>query len=371
MKINSYLYVLLLVISVSCIDSYDFTISDGDDGIVIESFISNISYTESLDFPSDGRYFEVILHYTSDVVNVYDEYISDATVQLKDSNGNIWQYTKSESDEGYYYLCNDDFKASFGTKYQLQVNLADGSVVSSEWCSMPMEQTEVNDLYYEETIVEKYKSTSNDEIILSYEGINVYLNSPVNTDGSTMRYKWSFDPLWTYEAPYSYESQTGYRCWVTNPNYLSGYTLYEGTKSEVTNELFFLETTGNERIYEYFSVLIDQQVVNEGYYNFYSDLKAQNSRGGLFEEPPFSLTTNYTSDNSKINVSGYFDVVTENAIRWVFDKNELSYDVENDLMEECDSHTCPGGPCPPKACSDCRYYIHGDAVITPPAWWPN
>ena len=83
-----YIYILLLFISfTSCVERYEFVVINNTEGIVIESFISNKSFNNTLEYPSDGRYFSVKISKTSDVKNVKVEKLSGAKVSLIDELG--------------------------------------------------------------------------------------------------------------------------------------------------------------------------------------------------------------------------------------------------------------------------------------------
>ena len=94
-----------------CVEPFDFVIENEQPSLVIEAQISNTSFNESRDYPSDGRYFEVILRRTSSVTNIRDEVVTNATVILEDDAGSEWNYIESPIGSGHYFLFNDEFKA--------------------------------------------------------------------------------------------------------------------------------------------------------------------------------------------------------------------------------------------------------------------
>jgi hypothetical protein len=102
---------VIVLFCFSCIEKYDFNVKKGNNGLVIESFISNKSFRETLSIPSDGRYFSVLLRLTSDVDNVRDKKVGDACVYLLDNSGTKWLYEIDKKIVGYYYLCDASFKA--------------------------------------------------------------------------------------------------------------------------------------------------------------------------------------------------------------------------------------------------------------------
>ena len=132
-----------------------------------------------------------------------------------------------------------------------------------------------------------------------------------------------------------------------------------------SKDLFFVEIEGNERILNEFSVLIEQQVMNEDYYFFWKEMQDLNQPDGVFATPPFNLKSNLTASKGK--VYGYFGVVREQAVRWYFNRTDLSYNVPNWLPEECQRECGPG--CPPPPCFNCLRYEGGDVTNIRPTWW--
>ena len=59
-------------INFSCVlmcKRYEFLIENEQPSLVVEGYISDKSYNETLQYPGDGRCFSVKISYTSDVIN--------------------------------------------------------------------------------------------------------------------------------------------------------------------------------------------------------------------------------------------------------------------------------------------------------------
>ncbi|MCK5470457.1 MAG: hypothetical protein KAI99_18170, partial [Cyclobacteriaceae bacterium] len=70
---RSFAVIILLLLTADCVEPYNFRIENNQPTLVIEAHISNVSFLETKDYPSDGRYFSVKLSYTSDVINIRNE----------------------------------------------------------------------------------------------------------------------------------------------------------------------------------------------------------------------------------------------------------------------------------------------------------
>ena len=369
MKLNKF-YILLLTLSLfSCVEKYEFSVDNDEIGIVIEAFISNKSYTNTVEYPSDGRYFKVKIKHISNVTNVADSVISYANVRLLDNQNNIWNYIEDWNNPGEYKLTDPNFKSIFGVKYKIQVTIPSGEKFESSWETMPVENTILGKTSIEQTSIHKYTWIDEGEKeIRPYPGINVSVKLNENISNDNVYYRWDYEPLWIYIAPFADDDGPVKKCWVTSDYYLNHFTLEEVNKGNYDKNLFFIETKGNNKVYEYFSVLIKQKAVSKDYYHYHKELIEQSSNaGGIYAQPPFNLKTNFTCTEGDAKVVGYFGVYTENATRWVFNKHDLDYGIYNDVKEICE----PMMEFPvmaPTPCTSCLK-AQGDAKNSPPWWW--
>ena len=368
--LKNFAFFLLFFGAAACVEPYNFVIRDDERSLVVEAFLSDKSYSETLTYPSDGRYFSVKLSRTSDVINVRSEPIAYAAVELQSDLGDTWEYTESPAVAGLYELLNDDFKAQQGIRYRLRIQLSDDEIYESAWESLPaIEPPPMGIIGFEETVIRKYAIEANEEVVVSVKAIETRIEIPENNTNSPLYYRWTYMPHWIYIAPLSPSViLPGHTCWITTPHYLRNYSIQKDFVGGYTKGLFFMETVRNDRIFEKFSALIVQYAMTEPYYNFWSEMREQNQEASIVDKPPFNLATNFHSLNSDLRVAGYFGVVNEQATRWYFTKKDLSYAVENTLKEDCLASY--GGP-PAPECFDCRQYSRADATNVKPSWWQD
>lgn len=349
----------------SCVEPYQFVIKDNEPGLVVEAHISDKSFKETLNYPSDGRYFTVRLTSTSNVTNVRASPIQFAKVQLSNDHGDVWDY--SESAPGVYTLFDDEFSAQAGVQYKLIIKLSDDRVVESGWESLPgTAPPAMGEITFHEEDIQKYVVQANEQVLVTAKGIRTKIAIPENTSHDPLYYRWSFVPHWIYKAPLSSAISPGYICWATDPYYIRNYALLQLNNSgNFSKDLFFMETVRNERLFEKFSALVVQHTISEDYYYFWKEMQEQNENGAIFNKPPFNLKSNFRSLTDDKAIAGYFGVVQEQATRWYFDKTELSYYVDNTLMKDC---TVPFQD-PAPECFDCREYSFGVATNVKPSWW--
>ncbi len=361
------MYLLLFYLMGGCVEPYKFVITDIESSLVVEAFISDKSWRETVEYPSDGRYFTAKLSRTGDVTNVRSEPVSFASVVLENDRGASWQYSESSEETGVYSLLDEDFKAEQGVQYKLTVRLPDERTYESTWQALPSaSEPPMGEINYQEVQYKKYAIQANKEVIVTVNGIQTLISLPQNNSGTTLFYKWNFYPTWIYIAPLSPSAiLPGYRCWVSTPYYLRDYMLQGDNVGGYNKDLFRMETIRNERIFERFSALIVQYAMTKDYFTFWKEMQEQNQDGAILDKPPFNLHTNFREKNDEGKVYGYFGVVHEQARRWYFEKDQLSYFVVNTLKKDCTVPYQDPGP----SCFDCREYTFGNPSNVRPAWW--
>jgi hypothetical protein len=330
---NRVLITCLAFVFFACREKYDFNVESGSKSLFFESSISDISYEQSAEFPSAGRYFKVRLTQTTRADNVQDKKIFGTKVILNDSERNSFQYEEDRKGIGWYYLKSEDFRAKKSVSYQLIIDLKKGPHFESKWEKMPEVENTQGEISFYEVNENMFKWEVGERIIKNKEGINV--NIGVKRGSNEPRFlKWNFDPLWLYKAELtSIDSPVRY-CWVTSRYDFKDFVLQKDNgKDAYSKQLFFLETKGNEFVYQYFSALIHQELITEGYYNFWKDFEAQKDKGGLYDQPPFGLPTNLNTTDSDWTVNGCFGVVAEKTTQWEFTVDQLSYNVINNLYD--------------------------------------
>lgn len=359
-------FLLLFLLIAGCIEPYEFVIRDASPSLVIEAYISDRSFTETLSYPSDGRYFTVKLSETGDVTNSRPKPVNGAIVELESSAGERFVYNPAA--DGLYMLINNDFKAEAGVTYRLRVSLEDETVYESGWEALPdTEVPPMGDISFTEDEKQVYVMEAMQWVLRPKKIFTANIHVTENPSRETIYYRWTYEPMWIYFAPLGSSIDPGYKCWATDKNYLNSYTLQTDRAGGYRKDLFFMPTIRNERIFDQLSVLVLQHATTEPFFSFWNEMQQQNEGSALLDIPPYNLKTNFTSLAGGKRVSGYFGVVKEQAKRWYFSRKDLSYNVVHTLRADCLVDYGPGGPAP--ECLDCREYSFGKATTVEPSWW--
>jgi hypothetical protein len=355
-------FFLSLFIFISCIDQFNFKNSEVTPSLVVEGFISDISYNESLLLPNDGRYFSIKLKYTSIVKNIHDEIVYDAVVRLISDDGFYWNYTPEYVQGNFQYLLKDaDFHVESGKKYKIQIILSNGDSYESDFQGIE-EARPIGDISFEETVETKPKFILGEMQLVTVKGINVYIDIP-KSDTPT-NYRWDLLPSWIFVAPNASELSPYKTCWVTGQYYLRDFILANKTRGGYKEKLAFIETSSNERIAFELTLFVRQHVINDQTFQFWSEIKDQTTAPGLFDSPPYNVSTNIKPIGHDTKVYGFFGVHQESSRRWYFTPNELSYTVS--FQVTCDPRPPPFDS---NVCLNCMAVSNGDPINQKPNWW--
>lgn len=355
----------------SCVESYDFKIKASDQNVVIETYLSDMSFNESLSIPSDGKRMFVRLSYSSDVESKWGEALNGYRAILYSRDGNCWDFGSPSN--GMCTPIDDDFHIESEMHYKLQVILPDDNVIESTWEKLPLQQDDpMGEITFKKTEKQVYKYVVNEKTIATEKGVEVLLNVPENKNNEKIYRRWQFEPMWQYTAPFASQLHGGKKCWITNSNFLNEYILQSEQMGGYIKELFFIPTEQNNRVNELFTVLVYQQTISEDYFNFWLQLQEQIYPNGIFDAPPSNLPTNFTCiTDESIKVSGFFGLMNVTAKRWYFNVDDLNDGSFNNNGLYCQQKVADPYAHVPEECFDCRLYPHGDATSEKPKWWPE
>ncbi|WP_339877837.1 DUF4249 domain-containing protein [uncultured Algoriphagus sp.] len=359
--------IALLLILTACIDPITFETGSEPRRLVVDGFISNISFEERAYLPAPASKFYLALRWTSNVDNVKDEVISGAKVSLIASDGTTIDYLWSEADQRYLIL-DDSFAAKEGVNYKVHIETANGAVYESDPDSVhPAPQLEEVEVDYQ-TIVKSIDVAGQAQLV-NQRGVQVSVPLPSHS-GEPYRLRWKIIPSWIFETSRLPVENSNQQCFATNLYEYQDIKVWEDKNGGYSRDLFFLETDDNEQVQYGFSAYITQYSLSPAGFEFWNQLAIQQqSGGGIFDPPPFSLITNIRNVNNPDElVSGYFYVAHESSIRWNLSPEDLPYNLQ--FIDACEP--IPGVPyIPPAGCSNCLEYrgVHTDITNEKPEWW--
>ncbi len=367
-RMKTIYFIFSLLLMSSCIEPIDFETGEEPRRLVVEGLVTNNSYVDRQSFPGPAERFYVSLSWTREVINEYNETISDANVQLISSDGDIIQYLWNPETQRYE-IPFDNFRVISGVKYHLEIQLASGETYVSEEDEL-YDSPQISQLSaFNETRIKEIQVRDQTSIV-EQRGVRLAVSLPEHNDNKTYYYRWKVVPGWVFESSMLNTGNPNKTCYITNKFYFQKINVREDRAGGYDETLFFLETDDNDRVEYDFTALIIQYSLSPDAYAFWEELALQQqSGGGIFDPPPFPLTSNIRNINDpEEKVSGYFMVAHESVKRWFINMSELPYNLT--FPDPCEP--VPGVPfIPPRGCSNCLDYAGGHTSITnqKPSWW--
>ncbi|MEO9803784.1 MAG: DUF4249 domain-containing protein [Reichenbachiella sp.] len=347
----------------ACVEQFNFDVSHESPLLVVEGFVSDLSYDDIQNYPVDARYFEVKLKITSGVKNKHDEPVAGAEIQVIDDLAESWEYTEVEP--GIYRLFFEDFKAEAGRSYMLNLELSNGDRYESNF-EMPPPNQELADFFFEEEVITGYDIKAGEVVITPLKGITYKAKvADLGTQTDFVRYRWDFTTTYGVIAWGLDEDDINYKCWITTGFFFKNFVIAKDLEGGSTHDLFFLETN-DQHLHEGFTVSFRQTALTADFYQFWEDVESQEKQEQLFAPPPYNIVSNMRAVGHDKPVYGYFGVVSEKFHRWYFSKKEISYYIDYpESLQRC-------GVPPAPECFDCRLIsrpINSIITNTAPTWW--
>ncbi len=305
MRLSS-LIVFIMLISVSCIESFIPETTSYDDILFIEARVTNDD--KLLPKVSVSRSAPIGIDETPDVRRP----VSGANIYIICNDGS--EYPFYEYVSGEYLPVDSDFTGETGKSYKLILYHGENTYESNfEKLRYSPSIDSIN------AVPAKKKKTETDEPV---DGLQFFISTHDDNPPPSY-YRWILDATYRYNVPFSsthiyngstpvmYDSWDVTYCWKSydiNGIFISTTEgLIENTV--INAPLNFTDQYGDALSLKY-SLNARQLSISKQAYEFWSDLdKLINQTGGLYESQPFRLEGNIrcTTDPS-VNVTGIFEV---------------------------------------------------------------
>jgi hypothetical protein len=285
MKNKWLLFPLLLLLPWQCVDPFLPDLKDNENLLVVEGAISN----------APGPYV-VTLSRTKGINYPFPEPLSGAIVTLVEEGGE--QEALEETAPGSYSTSPSGIQGKAGKKYKISIVTADGLAYESAYEEILA--AEPIDAVYAEV-----ERRVDPEFAYDLAGYQFYLDASIQNQDNKY-FLWKLTETYKFNAdlliPFYYEGQT-----LPFPKPDSLFTCYKTSDvkdifvfdaKRLTNPniqrlpLHFVDTE-DRRLYLRYSLLTKQFVISKAAYEFWSNIKKQNSGlGALYTSQPFQIRGN-------------------------------------------------------------------------------
>lgn len=295
--------------------------------------------------------------------------IDNANIFLKDDLGNesfvplrfSGQYRRVlEGGEGEVVI-------EAGRSYQLEVNLGQGRIYTSafEQLSDVPEATAIN------YAVETREAINETGSIVDQNFVRFFIDTPLRVNGADSKavLKWDMEGVHKIVESVPADAQVPNQrtCYVFEDLQLERPVVFNGNESgkEILERQFIIEERVDSRFAQGFYLVVRQQSITEGAFDYWESIrKVVDRSGNFFDEPPGKIRGNFSNlEDPNEDVFGYFSAVQEDTIRLYIPPSALGLTI----FPECPS-TIPAGQDPPRAfCFDCQ--LLRNSTTQKPDFW--
>jgi hypothetical protein len=356
-------FIILFIISLfsSCIEPYSPKLNGYESLLVIDGLITD-----------ENSACTIRLSRTFQEQNSSPVMVPDATVSVKDDNGNV-SYLKNSGD-GIYKTDINEFRGIPGRTYILHILTKENEEYESDQCLM-QSVPDIDLIYFarDQRLVNNGSETE--------DGVGIYLDS--KTDNNQY-YRWTFEETWKFRVPnpMKYEYVKGPTqntpvilqvsdikefCWKNSQSdnilirSLSETQVEKIEKQPIT----FIATEKTDRLLLQYSILVKQYSISKSEYEFWNNLLEVNETGAdIFARQPYAVISNiHNIKNPKEQVLGFFQVSAVSQKR----KNIVYRDVASmglrfysypcQTLERAPADFETRCMCPPKTWDDVYWYM--------------
>ena len=330
-------FLILISITISCIEEFNAGTIEFEDAIVIEASITN-----------ELSFQKVLLSRTFRFEENGPQAESGATVQITSSTN--MTYTFHETELGVY-ISDIQFSAQPSVSYQLSVTSGNGRAYTSEPTELTSSSSGIDDIY-------ALRETNLDGV----DGIAVYVDSSDPTNSSKY-YRYEFEetykiiaPRWVSDqfiitnldpfaftiGPRTQEERVCYNTVKSQGRLIaSTYLLSEDRISKFLVKFFPLDDIRNNSRY---SIMVKQHTISAPSHRFFETLNNLSSSESLFSQnqPGFLARNIFSTTNPEEKVLGYFDVSSIAQERFFFNRSD--YTIERYPWSTCDPYLASSQP---------------------------
>jgi hypothetical protein len=342
MKMNKYIYIILLAVIVSCKKPYDPPIVSSDNHyLVVEGVINSGNDSTFIKLSRTVKLSE----------NVSTQVVANYTVVVEAEHGG--NYVLQSEGNGTYDIGPMHLDAS--QKYRLHITTPDGKQYASDY--------------------EIVKSTPPIDSI-GFAPKNNYLQIYANAHDATNNtryYRWDYSEAWRFHAKYQsgyiadgndvrnrLPSEGIYYCYASDRSS----NIVIGSSEKLSQDVIFQSpittiSSDAEKLELRYSILLKQYALTKPAYQFWENLKKNTEQlGSIFDAQPTQLQGNIHNVNDPAEpVIGYISVTNPQSKRIYINKGQLPNNWIEKYPFDCGMPDSAFYSHPGTGTNDVRFYI--------------
>lgn len=303
---------LFFIATTNCVEPYDFKPTDNNAYLVIDGIITQANEINRVRLTNSTAYG----------TNTIAKPIENAKIKLLNSN-NESEYFIEEGD-GYYAHYGFSLNIQVGETYHIEISIGE-----KKYQSIPEKLPEP---IVPDSVSFKlgYKSEINTYgIEVSYENIDVFINTPINVDGEKSYLRWKTNESWSFTEIKCSPLHNPKTCYMTRELNEDKFFIY--SSEAITGTYLSNKFVANKRILDnvefierhYFNV--EQYTITKEAYAFWERaVQIASPSGDIFDLPPAQFSGNVYNVNDKDEVVlGYFEVAGESIKRILLYRDDI------------------------------------------------
>jgi len=291
-------YILLIfLLTVNCVTPFEFEPEEGGTYFVVSGGINQLDEINKIKLSFSTRYGS----------NSNARPVEDATVVLVNSQNQKEQFY--HEGEGIYAHYSFQIPVEVGESYQIEIAYRN-KIYRSDLEKVP--QPVVPDsLSYNVGYAATVNVIGNE---VTYENINIFINTPINTNGKNSYLRWKVDESWAFTERWCsplYSPRTCYMYGKLEPERIFLYSSEEISGNYLEGKLIAQKRILDrvEFIEKHFFNAHQYTLTKEAYEYWEKVTNLANPSGDIFDIPPAPLPGNiYNVNNPEEIVLGYFEV---------------------------------------------------------------
>lgn len=303
---------LIFIAAFNCVEPYDFKPSENSSYLVIDGKITQANEINRVRLTRSTEYG------TSSIAKT----VENAEIRLLNSK-NESEYFLEEGD-GFYAHYGYTLKVQVGETYHIEILIGEKSYQSiPEKLPEPIVPDSVSfKVGYQSEI-----NTYGNEI--SYENIDVFINTPVNVGGEKSYLRWKTDESWSFTEIKCSPLHNPKTCYMTRELNEDEFFIY--SSEAITGTYLSNKLVANKRILDnvefierhYFNVA-QYTVTKEAHAFWERAVQIANPSGDIFDLPPAQFSGNVYNVNDKDEVVlGYFESAGESITRILLYRDDI------------------------------------------------
>lgn len=304
---------MIFIATTNCVEPYDFQPKEASFHLVVDGGVTQADDINRIRLTASTQY--------STTANA--RVIENAEIKLLNSKSEF-EYLIYEED-GYYAHCGESLKIVVGESYYIEIKIGNKNYRSDpQTLAMPIDPDSIT---YEVGHRIEINPNGNE---VTYENINIFIHTPINTNGENSYLRWKTDESWSFTEKQCNPliiPKTCYMAGKINDDEIFIYSAEAITGTYLSDKLVAYKTISDRVEFierHYFNV--HQYILTKEAYDYWEKVvQIAHPSGDIFDLPPAPLSGNVYNINDKDEiVLGYFEVAAKSIVRIPLFRSDIS-----------------------------------------------